>query len=143
MQYPEEYLIGIAHFNRGDFFESHEAWEDLWRATPRADRAFYQGLIQMAVGLCHYYNGNRTGASRLYHSSRSYLKPFLPHYMGLNLARLLNQVDELYLPVLDEQASGRIELDPSRVPRLVLEPAPLHWPEIPVSDDAEKEHRSR
>ena len=29
-EYDRRYLAGVVLFNRGDFFEAHEVWEDLW-----------------------------------------------------------------------------------------------------------------
>jgi predicted metal-dependent hydrolase len=54
---------GRAAFNRGDFFEAHELWEDVWRELAGADRTFVQGLIQIAAGLHHVKEGRpRPGA---------------------------------------------------------------------------------
>ncbi|MFQ5692377.1 MAG: DUF309 domain-containing protein [Nitrospinota bacterium] len=41
---------GVALFNDRAYWESHEAWEDLWREGNPAERRFYQGLIQVAAG---------------------------------------------------------------------------------------------
>ena len=48
--YDPRYLAGIVLFNRGDFFEAHEVWEQLWM-EPGEDKKFFQGLIQAAVAL--------------------------------------------------------------------------------------------
>ena len=77
------YQRGIALFNRGEFFEAHEIWEDLWHACGSPDRRFYQALIQAAVAAYHWGRGNAAGAKRLYHSGRKYMEPFRPVYMGL------------------------------------------------------------
>ena len=47
-------------FNRGEFFEAHEHWEDVWREFPIAERVGLQGLIQIAAGL-HHLRGSRPG----------------------------------------------------------------------------------
>src|SRR5438445_10580539 len=64
--YDDRYLGGIVAFNRGDYLEAHEVWEALWLDCPAADRRFYQSLIQAAVALYHWGNGNRAGAERLF-----------------------------------------------------------------------------
>ena len=47
-----EFLRGASLFDRGAFFEAHEAWEERWRVTPDAqERLFLQGLIQVAAAL--------------------------------------------------------------------------------------------
>lgn len=77
------FLAGVELFNRGEFFEAHEVWEDLWHECAAADRRFYQALIQAAVAAYHWSRGNATGASRLYHSGRKYMEPYRPVYRGL------------------------------------------------------------
>jgi hypothetical protein len=42
---------GVELFNAREYWESHEAWEDVWREGNEAERLFYQGLIQVAAGL--------------------------------------------------------------------------------------------
>jgi predicted metal-dependent hydrolase len=79
------YEQGIELFNRGDFFEAHEVWEELWLACPAAERRFFQALIQAAVALHHFGRGNYTGASRLFHSGRRYMEPYRPTYLGLDV----------------------------------------------------------
>ncbi len=47
---------GVALFNEGAFFEAHEAWEDLWRATSKEPaRTLLQGLIQVAAAFHKLY----------------------------------------------------------------------------------------
>ena len=53
---------GIKFFNSGQYFEAHEAWEELWRQTEGPLRLYYQGLVQTAVGLHHLGRGNLNGA---------------------------------------------------------------------------------
>jgi predicted metal-dependent hydrolase len=76
-------LAGAELFNRGEFFDAHEVWEDLWRDSAPPDRRFYQALIQAAVALHHFARGNLTGADRLYHSGRRYMEPYCPAHLGL------------------------------------------------------------
>jgi hypothetical protein len=79
------YLDGIALFNRGEYFDAHEVWEDLWRDCPAADRRFYQSLIQAAVAIYHHERGNLTGATRLFQSGRRYMGPYRPTHLGLDV----------------------------------------------------------
>jgi len=55
---------GIELFNRAEFFEAHEALEDVWRvaATGTARRRHLQGLVQLAVAFHHESRGNVVGA---------------------------------------------------------------------------------
>ncbi|WP_369215553.1 DUF309 domain-containing protein [Streptomyces flavofungini] len=46
-------------------FHAHEVFEDAWKSGPGAERALWQGLAQLAVGLTHAARGNPTGGARL------------------------------------------------------------------------------
>jgi predicted metal-dependent hydrolase len=56
---------GIELFNRGRFFDCHEALEEVWLELSGDRKQFLQGLIQLAVAFHHLRNGNRVGAGRL------------------------------------------------------------------------------
>jgi predicted metal-dependent hydrolase len=123
--YPQLFLDGIRFFNECEFFESHEAWEDLWTDDQTESRKFYQGLIQAAVALHHFGNGNLRGARKLNLSCRRYLDPYRPTHMGLDLDNFLSELDECFREVVasDELLTG-IEIDPDRIPEIHLDPAP-------------------
>src|SRR5437763_14367576 len=91
--YDPRYLEGIEHFNKCDFYEAHEVWENLWADYQGPSRKFLQGLIQVAVCLHHFGNGNIRGARKLYHSSRAYLQEYRPLHMGLDLDKLFAQME--------------------------------------------------
>jgi predicted metal-dependent hydrolase len=42
---------GREAFNRGEFFEAHEFWEEVWNVVDDPDRRWIQGMIQIATGL--------------------------------------------------------------------------------------------
>lgn len=129
--YDPRYLVGVVLFNRGDWFEAHEAWEDLWQESPLPQRRFYQGLIQAAVALCHFHNGNLRGAVKLFHSSRDYLDPFRPACLGLNLDAFWDQMHRCFADLL---AGHNAELDETRVPTIALDPPPEAWPDVEGDD---------
>jgi predicted metal-dependent hydrolase len=110
------YLSGVALFNRGEFFEAHEVWEELWRDCAAPDRRFYQALIQAAVAAHHWGRGNAAGARRLYHSGRKYMEPFRPVYHGL-------AVDDFWdrLAAHLAGALGDANAPPVPPPQIVLE----------------------
>jgi predicted metal-dependent hydrolase len=120
--YDPKYLEGIEHFNRCDFFEAHESWEDVWQEYQGPSRKFYQGLIQVAVALHHFGNGNIRGARKLYHSSRAYLEPYRPRHMGIDLEKLLWEFEACFAEVLGSgEEFPEIEVDPELIPEIHLE----------------------
>lgn len=129
MDYDPRYLAGIVLFNDHDFFEAHEVWEDYWTELAGPDRRFVQGLIQAAVGLVHFGNGNLRGAVKLYHSSRDYMTPLETPHQGLDRAAFWQQMARCFADALAApEAQPRPELDLALVPRIDLQPAPTLWP---------------
>lgn len=121
--YPPLYLEGIAHFNACDFYESHELWEALWAEYQGPSRKFYQGLIQAAVAMHHFGNGNIRGARKLYYSTRSYLEPYLPAHLGLDLDKFLREFERCFAAVTASQEEfPQIEVEPDLIPEIHLNP---------------------
>ena len=129
-EYDPRYLAGILFFNEADFFEAHEVWEDVWLNTPGPERKFFQGLIQAAVALYHFGNGNLRGAVKLFHSSREYLQQFAPSYLGLDLGDFAAQMDRCFAEVFAQEAEPDRALRPAEElrPQITLDPPPDHWP---------------
>jgi hypothetical protein len=128
--YDARYLAGIQLFNRRDFFEAHEVWEDLWQECAGPERRFYQGLIQAAVGLLHFSNGNLRGAVKLYRSGRDYMERFGSNYLGLDVAAFWRHMERCFATVVATSDPDRgVELDETLIPTITLDPAPPTWPD--------------
>jgi uncharacterized protein len=118
------YRQGIEYFNDCEFFEAHETWEELWTEYRGPARQFYQGLIQAAVALHHFGNGNIRGAKKVYLTSREYLEDYRPAYLGLNLEAFLAQYERCFADVLaSTEERPRIDIDPELIPEIHLDPA--------------------
>ena len=123
--YEPLYLQGIEHFNQCEFFEAHEVWEEVWQDYQGPSRKFYQGLIQVAVCLHHFGNGNTRGARKLYYSSRNYLEPYQPSHLGLNVSKLLAEMERCCSDIISSQEEyPRAELVPDLIPEIHLDPPP-------------------
>ena len=90
----DQYLRGIRLFNNAEFFDAHEALEDIWRAAPPENKKFVQGLVQVAVAFHHYSTGNRVGMrSVLERAIRNLAQP--PGSFGqIQLGTLLQSLGE-------------------------------------------------
>ena len=115
--YEPLYLAGIEKFNECDYYESHEIWEELWTEYRGASRKFYQGLIQAAVALYHFGNGNIRGARKLHGSVHGYLEAYAPHHLGLDVNAFLKDFDTCLADVAaSTEAFPEIHLDPPPAP---------------------------
>ncbi len=121
-EYPAQYLEGVRLFNAEDFFEAHDVLEELWSESQDGNKKFYQGLIQAAVALFHFGNGNLGGAKKVYLSSCKYLEPFRPECAGLDLNRFLDDLAFCFQELIDDKQACPvgIELRDERIPKIVL-----------------------
>jgi hypothetical protein len=128
--YDPRYLAGILLFNEQGFFEAHEVWEDLWSESHGEERRFYQGLIQAAVGLCHFSNGNLGGAVKLYRSSRDYMNALGARFLGLDIALFWQQMDRCFQPLMEKTPDRALRPRAEWLPCITLEPPPEAWPDL-------------
>ena len=124
MEFDARYLDGIRLFNEREFFACHDELEDLWTETVGDERDFYQGLIQSAVALFHFENGNFGGARRMYESARGYLMPYLPMNCGLDVAAFLDDMRVCFGPLLvsDTEYPSEAVLDENLIPVITVVP---------------------
>jgi predicted metal-dependent hydrolase len=83
---------GIELFNRAEFYDAHEVWEDVWRAQSGPHKLFLQGLIQVAVALHHHSTGNLAGAKSLLARGARNLHQFPGNYSNFNLEHFRRSV---------------------------------------------------
>lgn len=63
--------------DEGRPFQAHEVLEATWKAAPAAERALWQGLAQLAVGVTHARRGNQAGAVTLLTRGRTSIAPYV------------------------------------------------------------------
>jgi len=82
---------GIEQFNRREFFECHESWEQVWLPAPEPDKTFLQGIIQVACAFHHHLRGNGRGARSLLRRGLAKIERFPADYRRLQLGALREQ----------------------------------------------------
>jgi hypothetical protein len=95
---------GIALFNRGEFFECHEALEAVWLEVSGEQKTSLQGLIQVAVAFYHLRRGNFIGSSRLLRAGLEKLSQGAAPSEIADLAGLLQTL----APLPDDMLAGKI-----------------------------------
>ena len=89
----ELFKRGLDEYDKGDYFEAHEAWEDLWSDYNFPDRKFVQGLIQLSVSFVHLGNGNLTGAKNLLKKCQQKFDDYNGIHREINLADLKSSIE--------------------------------------------------
>ncbi len=101
-------------FDAGDYFEAHEAWEDLWNESHGARHAYLQGLIQVAVALHHAGTGNLRGTKKLFASALGYLERGAEAADEVDVDELVQRVLSFQIAVDDE--TGKTEFPYFKLP---------------------------
>ncbi|GAW65337.1 protein of unknown function DUF309 [Geoanaerobacter pelophilus] len=110
----------MEEFNRGEWFECHETLEELWVGEKGELRDFYQGVLQIAVALHHWRNGNFKGALILLQGGGECLRRVSSVCLKLDVAQLQKDAAR-FLDELSALGEERMaEVDPGLVPRLHL-----------------------
>ncbi len=79
-------ILGLVLFNKGQFFEAHEALEAAWRDEKGPIRDMYRAILQVGVGYYHAIRGNYVGAIKMFRRSKPWLAPFPDTCRGVDLA---------------------------------------------------------
>lgn len=88
--YEHLYVAFIYYFNiERDYFECHEVMEELWLEEGR--NPIFQGLLQIAVGLYHYRNGNVSGSIKLFSQGINKLENEPDILLGIRLSKLVEE----------------------------------------------------
>ena len=56
---------GACLFNRGQFFEAHDVWEEVWKRERGDRRLLLHGLIQAAAAYVKWQRGEPSGTAKL------------------------------------------------------------------------------
>jgi hypothetical protein len=128
MQDPKAHTLarqihaGVVCFNNGEFYAAHDQWEALWQQAEGADKAFLQGMVQIAVACHHAQAGNLKGAAQLWEGAQGRLRPFTPRFAGIDTGELLAELRHTFAPL---DGIARVDL-PGAV-RDQQKPAPVRW----------------
>jgi predicted metal-dependent hydrolase len=101
---------GRAAFNRGEFYEAHEHWEDVWNEVDEPERLWIQGMIQIASGLHKLQREQRATCRTLLAKAFTKLADAPDALYGFDLARL-----EIEARAVDEALARGEAADPRSV----------------------------
>ncbi len=105
---PVEFWLGIEQFNQGDYYACHDTLEAIWLEAKPYEQAFYQGILQIAVGLYHLTNLNWKGAAVLLGEGSHRLSSYGAIHGGINVADLINQATD-WLTALQKTGPDHVQ----------------------------------
>ena len=102
---------GLNEYEKGDYFEAHEAWEDLWSDYNFPDRKFIQGLIQLSVSFVHLSNGNMIGARNLLKKCQDKFSEYNGIHREININELKFAIEAVSLTYENMKESSEFDWD--------------------------------
>jgi predicted metal-dependent hydrolase len=90
----DELQRGIELFNIGEFLRCHDYLEELIPFESGQAADFFHGLMELAAACYHIKQGNIFGARYLLTSAVDLLTPCRPSFQGIDVERLVAQIDQ-------------------------------------------------
>lgn len=111
-------LQAFGEFNRAEWFECHETLEELWVGEEGEMRDFYQGVLQVAVALHHWREGNFGGAVRMLEGGTVYLRRVGKTCQQMDVSGLVVAADRMREELVRLGRERMAELEPALIPRM-------------------------
>lgn len=110
---------GMDLYNAGQYWECHEALEEVWLEARPEDRLFLQGLIQAAAAFHKYLvQENAVGAIKLLTRALNKLTRYSDDYMGLDMGSFKYGLNNCWREIIDLGQRHIDEFDAAMVPAL-------------------------
>ena len=119
--YDPRYLAGLRLYHVSRHWDSHEEWEEIWRESEGAERHFYQGLIQLDAAIIHTGRGHWGGVANLLARSLGHLERCPDRLLGMDVARLREQLRAYREEILALKDGRKVAFDPALIPSLEVE----------------------
>ncbi len=90
-------IAGIEQFNKANYFQAHEYFEQAWLEDVSPGRDLYRLLVQVAVVCYQIRRGNYTGARKMFFRIRQWLTPLPNRCRGIDVAFLRAEINRIEL----------------------------------------------
>jgi CheY-like chemotaxis protein len=111
-------IAGIEHFNKENYFQAHEYFEQSWLEDDSPGRDLYRALVQVAVVCFQIGQGNYTGARKMFFRLRQWLTPLPDRCRGIDVAFLREEIHRIELIFLALGSRRLKKFDPEVFPKI-------------------------
>ena len=117
-------MRGIEAFNRGEYFDQHEYFEEAWLAEERPVREMYQGILQVGVAFLQIERKNWSGAIKTFRRGLPRLRLLPDTCQGIDIAAFRRTAEAIHLEVTQLGPDRLDEFDQGRFPTIACPPKP-------------------
>ena len=88
-------LIALSLFNNHQWYEAHDAFEEIWNSVDGDERQVIQGILQVSVSQFHLSKGNSNGATILLGEGLGRIKTRTNVNLGIDLESFCSRLEDL------------------------------------------------
>ncbi len=95
INFKDSLLIALNLFNNHEWYEAHDAFEEIWNFVDGDERQVIQGILQVAVSQFHLSKGNLNGATILLGEGLGRIKTRTKINLGIDLESFCRCLEDL------------------------------------------------
>ena len=95
--YQESLSIALKLFNNHEWYEAHDAFEEIWNSVDGDERQVIQGILQVSVSQFHLSRGNLNGATILLGEGLGRIKTRTNINLGIDLVSFCRSLEDLLI----------------------------------------------
>jgi len=105
--FKDSLFVALNLFNNHEWYEAHDAFEEIWYSVDGEERQVIQGILQVSVSQFHLSKGNLNGATILLGEGLGRIKTRTNINIGLDLESFCKSLEDLlrklqYKQILNE-----------------------------------------
>ena len=101
--FNDSLLIALNLFNNHEWYEAHDAFEDIWNSVDGNERQVIQGILQVSVSQFHLSKGNLNGATILLGEGLGRIKTRTKINLGIDLESFCRCLEDLLMKLQYKQ----------------------------------------
>ena len=93
--FKDSLFIALRLFNNHQWYEAHDAFEEIWNSVDGDERQVIQGILQVSVSQFHLSKGNSNGATILLGEGLGRIKTRTNVNLGIDLESFCSRLEDL------------------------------------------------
>ena len=93
--FKDSLFIALSLFNNHQWYEAHDAFEEIWNSVDGEERQVIQGILQVSVSQFHLSKGNSNGATILLGEGLGRIKTRTNVNLGIDLESFCSHLEDL------------------------------------------------
>ena len=101
--FQDSLLVALNLFNNHEWYEAHDAFEEIWNSVDGDERQVIQGILQVSVSQFHLSKGNFNGATILLGEGLGRIKTRTKINLGIDLESFCKCLEKLLIKLQNKE----------------------------------------